>query len=295
MTTVDDILAALPDAPTGPEEGEETEPGDRLPGAFWSATEVLQQIQQQAHARRVSPDAVVHAVLARVAAMAAPSVRVDSGIHQPATIGWYCGLYGPPGSGKGKAEDTAEELTPFPMVDLAYIDISTGQGLIAAYLDLQADPDDDKGKKKILVQTRTRGYALATEGSVLDAMAQMSAAATLNGVLCKAWMSERQGTSNADLERRRALPKGSYTLSMSLGVQEEPAVKLLEMGSIGLPQRLAWAHAALGPGTPKERPAVTGPVTVTTKAGDDLPVTSWVSTLRKVTIPVPASVTQELD
>lgn len=268
---------------------------DRLPDAFWNGTAALRQIRQMAHARRTSPDAVLHAVLARTAAMADPTVRADNGIHQPATLGWYCGLFGPSGSGKGQAENTAEELTPFPMVDLAYIDISTGQGLIAAYLDLDVDPDDDAGKKKILVQRRTRGYALATEGSVLDAMAQMSAAATLNGVLCKAWMSERQGTSNAEIERRRALPKGAYTLSMSLGVQEEPAAKLLEMGSIGLPQRLAWAHATLGPDTPKNRPATTGPVTVTARNGQDIPVTTWVSTLHNTTIPVPEDVTRELD
>ncbi|MFF0127309.1 hypothetical protein ACFYTG_16505 [Streptomyces mirabilis] len=281
----------------GPDDPDEApgEPADRLPATFWSATAVLSQIRQMAHARRTSPDAVLHAVLARTAAMADPTVRVDNGIHQPSTLGWYCGLFGPSGSGKGQAESTAEELTPFPRVDLAYIDISTGQGLIAAYLDLDIDPDDDSGKKKILVQRRSRGYALATEGSVLDAMAQMSAAATLNGVLCKAWMSERQGTSNAEVERRRALPKGSYTLSMSLGVQEEPAARLLEMGSIGLPQRLAWAHAALGPDTPKQRPAITGPVAVTTRTGEDTPVTTWVSTLRNLTIPVPEHVTQELD
>ncbi|QQM41993.1 hypothetical protein [Streptomyces liliifuscus] len=276
--------------------GEATaEPADRLPATFWSATAVLRQIRQMAQARRTSPDAVLHAALARTAAMADPTVRVDSGIHQPATIGWYCGLFGPSGAGKGQAEKAARELTPFPMVDLAYIDISTGQGLIAAYLDLETDPDDDNGKKKVLVQKRTRGYALATEGSVLDAMAQMSAAASLNGVLCKAWMSERQGTSNAEVERRRALPEDAYTLSMSLGVQEEPAAKLLEMGSIGLPQRLAWAHATLGPDTPKKRPAVTGPVLVTTRNGEDTPVTTWVSTLRDLTIPVPERVTEELD
>lgn len=280
-----------------PEGTDETPdaPEDRLPDTFWNTTPTLEQIQQMARARRTSPDAVIHASLARTAAMADPTVRVDSGIHQPATLGWYCGLFGPSGAGKGQAENTAEELTPFPNLNLAYIDISTGQGVIAAYLDLDVDPEDGDGKKKVLVQTRSRGYALATEGSVLDAMAQMSAAATLNGVLCKAWMSERQGTSNAEVERRRVLPKGSYALSMSLGVQEEPAAKLLEMGSIGLPQRLAWAHATLGPDTPKRRPATTGPVMVPTREGGETPVTTWVSGLRNVTILVPERVTEELD
>jgi hypothetical protein len=280
-----------------PEDTDETPDGlpDRLPDTFWEATQTVSQIRQMARSRRTSPDAVIHASLARTAAMADPTVRVDSGIHQPATLGWYCGLFGPSGAGKGQAEKTARELTPFPAVDIAHIDISTGQGIIAAYLDLETDPEDDNGKKKILVQKRTRGYALATEGSVLDGMAQMSAAATLNAVLCKAWMSERQGTSNAEVERRRALPEDSYTLSMSLGVQEEPAAKLLEMGSIGLPQRLAWAHATLGPDTPRQRPATTGPVMVATRDGGETPVTTWVSGLRNVTIPVPEHVTEELD
>ncbi|MFC8408549.1 hypothetical protein ACFUG9_34040 [Streptomyces griseoincarnatus] len=283
------------DEPPADEEETPDTPADRLPDTLWTATPTMSQIRQMAQARRTEPDAVLHAVLARTAAMADPTVRVDSGIHQPATLGWYCGLFGPSGAGKGQAENTAEELTPFPHTNLAYIDISTGQGVIAAYLDIDVDPEDDTGKKKILVQSRTRGYALATEGSVLDAMAQMSAAATLNGVLCKAWMSERQGTSNAEVERRRVLAKGSYTLSMSLGVQEEPAAKLLEMGSIGLPQRLAWAHATLGPNTPQRRPATTGPITVTSRDGSETPVTTWVSGLRNLTLSVPERVTEELD
>ncbi|MGW7722188.1 hypothetical protein ACWGJ6_02370 [Streptomyces canus] len=284
-----------PPEPEDPENEEDKEPEDRLPSTFWNATQTLQQIRQAAQARRTSPDAVMHAVMARVAAMADPSVRVDSGIHQPATLCWYCGLFGPSGSGKGNAENTAEELAPFPEFDLAHIDISTGQGLISAYLELEVDPTDDSGKKKVLVQKKTRGYALATEGSVLDAMAQMSAGGTLNGVLCKAWMSERQGTSNAEIERRRSLPKGSYTLSMSLGVQEEPAAKLLEMGSIGLPQRLAWAHATLGPDTPRTRPSMTEQITVTLGDGTDRPVTYWVAGLRNTVITVPEHVTQALD
>ncbi|MFJ2964255.1 hypothetical protein ACIPIC_18390 [Streptomyces collinus] len=295
LPPADDMWGGLQSDPPEDEGTEPDVPPDRLPDTIWNATPTMSQIRQMAQARRASPDAVLHAVLARTAAMADPTVRVDSGIHQPATLGWFCGLFGPSGAGKGQAENTAEELTPFPNINLAYIDISTGQGVIAAYLDLDVDPDDGDGKKKVLVQTRTRGYALATEGSVLDAMAQMSAAATLNGVLCKAWMSERQGTSNAEVERRRVLAKGAYTLSMSLGVQEEPAAKLLEMGSIGLPQRLAWAHATLGPDTPQRRPAITGPVTITNRDGSETPVTTWVSHLRNLTMAVPEHVTEELD
>lgn len=277
----------------GEAEGDEW-PADRLPDAFWESTSQLQKIRQMARARRASPDAVLHAVLARTAAMADPTVRIDGGIR-PATLCWYCGLYGPSGSGKGNAENTAEELAPFPAVDYAHIDISTGQGIIAAYLDPETDPEDEDGKKKIMVQKRTRGYALATEGNVLDAMAKTNAGGTLNTVLCSGWMSERQGTTNATVELRRALPKGAYTLSMSLGVQEEPAAKLLEMGNIGLPQRLAWAHAALGSDTPERRPETTGPLTVTLRNGEDVPVTTWVSGLRDIDLQVPGHVVKEID
>jgi hypothetical protein len=223
------------------------EPMDRLPATFWNSTPTLSQIRQMAQARRTAPDAV--------AARRPRPGRRHGRSHGP------CRQRHPAArharlvlrtlrtvrQWQGATPRTPPRNSPRSRVDLAYIDISTGQGLIAAYLDLDIDPDDD-GKKKILVQRRTRGYALATEGSVLDAMAQMSAAATLNGVLCKAWMSERQGTSATPRSSAGGpCPRAAYTLSMSLGVQEEPAAKLLEMGSIGLPQRLAWAHATLGP------------------------------------------------
>lgn len=288
-----DNVVAVADPQPGDQE-ETAEPTDRLPSAFWDTTPQLRQIRQMAQARRASPDAVLHAVLARIAAMADPTVRTDGGIG-PTTLCWYCGLYGPSGAGKGNAEKTGRHLTPFPTLDFAFIDISTGQGIIAAYLDLETDPEDDSGKKKVAVQRRTRGYALATEGSVLESMSKMNAGSTLNAVLCSAWMSERLGTSNATVELRRTLPEEAYTLSMSLGVQEEPASKLLEMGNIGLPQRLAWAHASLAPDTPRQKPDTTGPITLTMRNGQDIPVTNWVATLRNITIPVPDHAMEEID
>lgn len=274
------------------------EPLDRLPESFWNATSQLRQIRQMAHARRAAPDAVLHASLTRLGALAAPSVRVDSEIKRPATIGWYCGLYGPSGAGKGTAEDCAEELMPFPGFvadDLAVVDPSTGQGIIDAYLAFETDPDDEDGKRKIKVQKKTRGYITATEGAILNEMAQMKAGGTLNAVLCKAWMSERQGTSNATTELKRELHKGAYVASMSLGVQEEPAARLLEAGNIGLPQRLAWAHATLGPDTPMQRPPTTGEVTVTGPDGRDVPVTHWVASLRGLDIKIPPQAVEEVD
>lgn len=296
--------ACRPQAAPEPDDDEgrfphaEGEPLDRLPETFWGATPVLRQIRQIGHARRVSPDATLHATLARIASLCGPTVRVDGEIKRPLTLCWYCGLYGPPGAGKGGAEDAAEELAPFPndvFNDLALIDISTGQGVIDAYLGFEDDPTDEDGKRKIKVQKKARGYVLATEGSVLNDMAQMKSGGTLNGVFCKAWFGERQGTTNATVELKRELIKGSYTLSMSLGVQEEPAAKLLEMGNIGLPQRLAWAWATLGPDTPDVRPSVPDALVVTGPDGKELPLSHWVASLRDVDMKVPARAVREID
>jgi len=279
------------------EKAEEKAPGSRIPESFWEVTPILKRVHQAAQARRASPDAVLHAVLARVAACLDSTVRVDTRSGPPVTLGWYAGLYGPSGTGKGKAESTARELLPFPDVDIAYIDFSTGQGVIAAYLEMQEVPDstgDDTVRRP--VQVRDRGYALATEGSILETMARSREGGTLNGVLCKAWMSERQGTSNADLERRRSLDDGSYVLSMSLGVQLDPAAGLIEMGNIGLPQRLAWAHAALDPETtPERRPAMPSGLTLTVSDGSDIPTGEWLGRRSNETLTMTDEAAEDID
>lgn len=269
----------------------------RIPEAFWDRTPALKRIHQAAQARRASPDAVLHAVMARAAACLSMSVRVDTRSGPPVTLGWYAGLYGPSGTGKGKAESTAKELLPFPDVDIAHIDFSTGQGVIAAYLEMQ-EVDDGTGQDTVRrpVQVRDRGYALATEGSILETMARSREGGTLNGVLCKAWTSERQGTSNADMERRRSLDDGMYVLSMSLGVQLDPAVGLLAMGAIGLPQRLAWAHASLDPdNTPEKRPAMPGGLSLTASDGSDLPTAEWLAKRASETLGMTDEAAEEID
>lgn len=289
-------LRVVQDDTPEPEEGDDVK-ADRLPAHFWESTPVLRSVLQAAQARRASPDAVLHAVLARVAACLDSTVRVDTRSGPPVTLGWYAGLYGPSGTGKGKAEKTAKELAPFPGVDIAHIDFSTGQGVIAAYLEMQEVEDSATGDTvRRPVQVRDRGYALATEGSILETMARSREGGTLNGVLCKAWTSERQGTSNADMEKRRALEDESYVLSMSLGVQLDPAMGLLNMGAIGLPQRLAWAHAALdAESTPEERPAMPGRLTLTGPDGADIPLTEWVAGRHGLILEVPETAAEDID
>lgn len=281
------------------ELGDEVAP-HRLPLSFWSSSPQLQEIRSIADVRRCSPDAVLHAVLARVSAMTSPTLRADSRLDEPAGLGWYCGLYGPSGAGKGKAERAARALTPFPqgLSDLRHIDISTGQGVIAAYLELETDPTSEDGKRKVAVQRYSRGYALATEGDVLEKMAATNAGGTINGVLCKAWTGERQGTSNATVDLRREIHDGAYTLAMSLSVQQEPAAQLLTMGSIGLPQRLAWAAATLPADAGATTPGAhsVGELRLRRVQGEgSLSVTEWVVGLADVVMEIPREATEELD
>ena len=53
-----------------------------LPAAFWDARKNHEHIQRAAHARLVSADLVLHAVLARIAAMRSHELNFNSGRAQ---------------------------------------------------------------------------------------------------------------------------------------------------------------------------------------------------------------------
>lgn len=290
---------------------EESNPG-RLPETFWSLSPVLRSIAQMAHSRKASPEAVLFAVLARLSSQVKPTVRVDPEYDQPATLGWYCGLYGPPSTGKGKAERAAAQLLPFAKIDMARIGLSSGQGLMGAFLEMVDTEDDEAGtdaagpwpddpaptvrgkKGKRLVQVRDRGYVKATEAGTLSRMVKMGGgSSTLDTTLCAAWMSEELATTNAEKERDRFIEEGAYVLGMSLSLQLEPAIELLAMDGIGLPHRIAWANARRPgeDGRPAVRPEVPAPLV--NHAGQ--PLAEWVCQLDQVTVQLPLDALQELD
>jgi hypothetical protein len=274
----------------------EGEPLDRIPAALWSASGVLSQIKQAADAVLCSPDATLFASVARLSALIGPNVRVDTGIGRPATLCWFSALFATSGGGKGQAEDTADLLVPHPVVrDLANIKLSTGQGITAAYLSKVKD--EMNPKEFVIAQTSTRGYAWVPEGKLLGSLTQQ-AGSTLDGVLCSAWMSEQQGASNATVELRRELPKGSYTFSMNIAAQQDAAEDVLAMSGIGLPQRLAWVHASRRKGLGySRRPAMPGPLMVTSASGEETPLAEWAARkdVFSEALSLPAEATAELE
>lgn len=308
------------------EDGPEVLAEGRVPEAFWSTTPELAAFRQLAQDQRNSPEALLHCVLARLAAHTRPSVRVLTGVGSPATLGWFCGLYGASGRGKGRTERTADQLAPVVAADLAWVDMSTGQGLIAAYTELREatqdlDPDDPYGddrpapkgrRERVPVQVRDRGFIQETEGSILKEMASSKTGSTLNQVLCKAWVSERQGTSNAERERCRSIGADTYTLSLSISVQPEPAQAVISMGAVGFPQRLAWApayrastdvdivHAPIDESEydtyddeSEEDAAVITPLAVSV-GGIPMGLTAWADTLRDIVVRLPRGAKEEI-
>lgn len=233
-------------------------PSMRLPETFWSMSTQLTAIREAARRRHNSPEMLLVIVLARIAALCGPTVRVATGAGDPATLSIFGAGVGESGSGKGRGDKTGRKLVPFDYKtlgdDFVSIGISTGRGITAAFLakrEVQlGHPDfdeeaDAKGKpqEKRLTQVATRAYATEDEGSTMMAAIQSKHGADIPGTLCKCWIGEEHRQSNATEELRRSLDADSYTMSMFATFQPDPAAELLATGSIGLPQRTLFTLA----------------------------------------------------
>jgi hypothetical protein len=233
-----------------------------LPDAFWAALPVLGHIRAAAWNRCGSADAVLHATLARVAAMWPPFLRLDTGVS-PASANYYTTLCGPPGTGKSIASDVATELLPrlarytglaqLPDEAAQFADcmpLGSGEGLAELYFTAQLE-DVPGGKKRIVKRkTKDHAYVFADEGEKLAKMLERSGA-TIGEALRSAWMGATIGQSNASVETTRVLPKGSYALGLVIGFQPSTIGALLADASGGTPQRFTYA-ASQDPAIPRE-------------------------------------------
>ena len=86
--------------------------GLNLPAEFWDARPVLAHIRQAAHSRLLSPDAVLAAVLARVAAATPPLWKLPAVVGGTSTVSTYVALVGPPGTGKALPSPPPETCSP---------------------------------------------------------------------------------------------------------------------------------------------------------------------------------------
>jgi hypothetical protein len=256
-----------------------------LPDEFWAALPALGHIRAAAWHRCGSADAVLHATLARVAAMWPPYLRLDTGIA-PASANYFTCLCGLSGTGKTIAADVAGDLLPKlvrpwggqDVTAMAYpgdpvpqpgwdtfadnMPLGSGEGLAELYFTTRLEePPGGKGKPRtVKAKTRNHAFVFADEGEKMAKMLERSGA-TIGEALRSAWMGALIGQANASVETTRVVPKGSYALGMVIGFQPSTIGPLLADGASGTPQRFTYAAAA-DPSIPELPPAWPGELAI---------------------------------
>jgi hypothetical protein len=225
-----------------------------LPAAFWGEREILVQIRQAAHSRQRSADAVLHAVLGRVAASIPHTIKLPPIVGSPAPLCHFTALVGPPGRGKGNAQDIAEEIAPVDHNRVVEVPLGSGEGLVEILLGPVKEPDPDDPSKLVVVKRQVMFNALVEidEGDTLSILGGRSGS-VLMSTLRSIWSGKRLGQSNASAERRRFVSAGQYTFGVTMGLQESKAGPLLNQVDAGTPQRFTWAMTT-DPRIPDELP-----------------------------------------
>jgi Bifunctional DNA primase/polymerase, N-terminal len=226
-----------------------------LPEQFWTARPELGRIRDAAHARARSADAVLGAVLARVAMMVPPTLRVDTGVVNPACLNTYVGLVAQSGGGKTSAAAVARDLVPITREDLVVdMPLGSGEGVIEMFYEWQLEEQPPDGKK-VKVKRQTKNGVLLTldEGQALTELGGRNGA-TLLPVLRSAWSGEVIGMSNAREETKRRLEVHSYRLCFIVGFQASAAGAILADQERGTAQRFVL-FSTVDPTIPEAAPA----------------------------------------
>jgi hypothetical protein len=220
-----------------------SEPDDVLSACQvdWGSRWWLAHISQAAHARLVSREAVLHCVLARIAAFSPHKVRLPAIIGSEVPLTYFAAIIAPPGVGKSGAVAVATELVPPPdgMYECDHLPLGTGEGLIESLFDQVELPDGTKIKE----QVRFNAFAVADEGETYAALGGRKGA-TLGPTLRTAWTGGTLGQANASRVTRRIVPAGNYAFGVVFLFQHSKAGGLLAEEEGGTPQRFAWGLGA---------------------------------------------------
>jgi 5S rRNA maturation endonuclease (ribonuclease M5) len=259
-----DEFAPFTEAPTiapanTPDSAPDATAGE-LPETFWTARPALAHIRRAAHSRQRSAPAVLHAVLARIAAMTPHTVELPPIVGTTAPLCYFAVLIAPPGVGKSSANRVADELVPNTLDDqLAdQLPIGSGEGLVEILFGYVIEEEEDGTKKRVKRQIRYNAFAYVDEGLVLTDIGQR-AGSTLLPTLRTIWTGGTIGNTNASEERKRIVLAGLYSYGVIVALQETAAGALLDDAPAGTPQRFAWAHAT-DPTIPDTPPTWPGPL-----------------------------------
>lgn len=227
---------------------------------FWTTRPVLEHIRAAAWSRRLSPDAVLHAVLARLAAGRRATIVIDSGI-ETSSLNYFAAIIGASGTGKSRAWKLAGELLELSSDDCPTRPLGSGEGFSEAFMGVVETIDitsPSNKSTKLRVQVRHNVMFELDEGQALTAMLQRSGA-TIGPVLRSAWSGAVLGQQNADSERNRRVD--GYATGLVAGFQPDSMEALLADTHTGMPQRFVYASAT-DPAMPRRRTAHPGPLPV---------------------------------
>jgi Bifunctional DNA primase/polymerase, N-terminal len=245
-----------------PPPGVDPETGEilrlHLPDEFYDSRPVLTHISRAARARQRSRDAVLHVVLARVAAAVPHFIKLPPIVGSPSPLCYFAITLAPPGYGKGDAGAIGTELLPVDDYVADQLPIGSGEGLAEVLFDLVTEEDNGKPVKvKRLV--RHNAFVIIDEGDVLSQLGTRSGS-TLLSTTRSIWSGKVIGNTNAARENRRIVPAGAYTFGIVVGLQDTKAGPLLDEVGAGTPQRFGWSYA-IDPQLPDRPPSWPGPLT----------------------------------
>lgn len=217
---------------------------------FWDSSERRRYIRDYARSLRASPDAVMGAVLARVATVVPPNVVVPAFVgSQPSPLSIYVAVVGSSGSGKGLAEGVARSLIPDLLGATETLPVS-GEGLVAMFAGRRPIPGNEERSELYCVNQR----ALLSVPEVSGLGAVMNRQGnTVESTLLSLWSGEPQGGYNKDESKRLRAPAYGYKLNLIAGVQPAKMGILTDRDGNGFPQRFLWC-STVDDEAPRQRP-----------------------------------------
>lgn len=210
------------------------------PADLFDATPELQTIRAWARARYAAPQAVLGAVLLRVAASVGPEVQLPGLIGGRASLNLLAAFVSPSGGGKGISDKVARLAWPRPILEKP---IGSGEGIAATFVPpKKPDPDHEPVRAAIFSagEIDTLAGLAGRQGSIL--LAQLKNMA----------MGELLGQSNASEATTRIVPAHTYRACLSVGAQPGHCDVIFGDTTGGTPQRFLWFNT-VDPDMPAEK------------------------------------------